>query len=73
DPTMFTDVRFGVRPFEVPQAQQEPDRSAEIHREKLKGLSIKEIVARRMELWGAEKLGSSPGEEAAPPPDQQNA
>ncbi|MFY9233092.1 MAG: DUF721 domain-containing protein [Fimbriimonadaceae bacterium] len=68
DPTLFTDIRFGVRPFKPFSGSPLPDEwggegqgvmgsekaVVEDRREELRGLSIREIADRRMEQWRLE-------------------
>lgn len=50
DKTLFTDVRFGVRPPR-PQPEPEPPPRKSRARPDLEGLSIREIAERRLGKW----------------------
>lgn len=58
EPTLFKDLRFGVRP--LPSAPPEPSEEKEkkADHESVAGLSIKEIAERRLRKW--------PGDSGAP-------
>ncbi|HMS54003.1 MAG TPA: DUF721 domain-containing protein [Fimbriimonadaceae bacterium] len=55
DPTMFVDVRFGVRTIKSRPVGESDDTTISDFREHLKSLSIQEIAARRLSRWHSDE------------------
>lgn len=55
DPTIFQDVRFGVRPIKRDEPVQNEPFDEEAHKDSLRGLSIREIAENRIKNWRQDK------------------
>lgn len=51
EPSLFQDLRFGVRPIHRDQEILNEPFDEEAHKDSLRGLSIREIAERRLEGW----------------------
>jgi predicted nucleic acid-binding Zn ribbon protein len=54
EPSLFSDIRFGMRPVEEQPEEAMATDSGEDHRQEIGQLSIREIAERRLEKWRSE-------------------